>query len=141
MKRARFWFAAAVAMAAAIALLGSQGSLAETKEYVSKAKATTLHQAPVPGLEEKEVIIKHFELPPGYVGGRHYHPGPVYVYVLKGVFTIETEEGTQTYKAGEIYPEPINRTMQVKNLNASEELEFVVFQIGEIGKPMMIKAE
>lgn len=111
------------------------------EEYVTKAKVETLHQAPLPGVEGKEVMIKHFKIPPGFVGGRHYHPGPVYVYVLKGELTIETEDGTKTYKTGEVYPEPLNEPMQGKNLSTSDGLEFIVFQVGDIGKPMMIKAD
>lgn len=111
------------------------------QEYVTKAKVQTLHQAPLEGVEGKEVIIKHFAFPPGFVGGRHYHPGPVFVYVLKGELTVETEDGTETYKAGQVYPEPIQRVMQGKNLSTTDGLELVVFQVGDIGKPMMIKAD
>lgn len=114
---------------------------AEADEYVSKAKAETLHQAPLPGVDGKEVIIKHFTLPPEFVGGRHYHPGPVYVYVLEGELTVETEDGTQTYAAGQLYPEPVNRTMQAKNLSGSDGVQLLVFQVGDAGKPMMVKAE
>lgn len=129
-----------LALAAAFTgLTWINGSHAE--EYVSKAKAETLHQADLPGIEGKEVIIKHFSLPPGFVGGRHYHPGPVYVYVLNGEFTVETEDGAQTYKTGDIYPEPVNRPMQAKNLSTSDGLELLVFQVGDAGEPMMIKAE
>lgn len=113
---------------------------AQAEEYVSKAKAKTLHQAPLPGVQGKEVIIKHYTLPPKYVGGRHYHPGPVYVYILKGEFSVRTENGTKTYKAGELYPEPLNKPMQARNVSTSDDIELVVFQIGDIGKPMMIKA-
>jgi hypothetical protein len=31
--------------------------------------------------------------------------------------------------------------MQGKNLSASDDLELVVFQVGDTGKPMMIKAD
>jgi quercetin dioxygenase-like cupin family protein len=111
------------------------------QEYVPKAKVQTLHKAALPGVDGKEVIIKHFALPPGFVGGRHIHPGPVYVYVAEGEFTVETNGGTQTYKAGQLYPEPLNNVMQGKNLSTSDDLELVVFQIGDVGKPMMIKAD
>ncbi len=87
------------------------------------------------------MIIKHFDIPPGFVGGRHYHPGPVYVYVLEGELTVETEGKTETYRAGQLYPEPLNSVMQGRNLSASDDLELVVFQVGDIGKPMMIKAD
>ncbi len=111
------------------------------QEYVPKAKVKTLHQAPLPGVEGKEVIIKHFGIPPEFIGGRHSHPGPVYVYVLEGEFTVKTEGGTKTYKTGQLYPEALDQVMQGWNLSASDDLELLVFQVGDIGKPMMIKAD
>jgi quercetin dioxygenase-like cupin family protein len=133
---------AVVAIALSLGMLQTKATFAQSEqEYVSKAKAVTLHHAPLPGAEGKEVIIKHFTAPAGFVGGRHYHTGSVFVYVAKGELTIETEGGTQTFKAGELYPEPLNQTMLAKNLSASEGLELVVFQVGDIGKPMMVKAE
>lgn len=126
-----------VALASLVALDG----MAAEEEYVTKAKVQTLHQGPLPGTEGKEVIIKHFTAPPEFVGGKHYHPGPVYVYVLEGELTIESEGKTETYGPGELYPEPLNTTMQPKNLSASDDLKFVLFQVGDVGKPLMIKAE
>ena len=102
---------------------------------------TSLHQAPLPGVAGKEVIIKHFSFPPGFVGGQHYHTGPVYVYVLEGALTVVTKRGTETHKAGQLYPEPLNDVMQPKNVSGSDNLKFVVFQVGDIGKSMMIKAK
>ena len=111
------------------------------EEYVSKAKAKTLYQAPLQGVEGKEIVVKHFGIPPKFVGGKHMHPGPVFVYVLKGELTIELENGTKTYKAGELYPEEINAAMVGKNLSGTNDLEILVFQVGDIGKPMMIKVK
>ena len=130
---------------AVIAVLLVGGTAIQTtdaqEEYVPKAKVQTLHQGSLPGAEGKEVIIKHFALPPEFVGGRHYHPGPVYVYVLEGELTVEVEGKTETYGAGQLYLEPLNRVMRGRNLSATDDLELVVFQVGDAGKPMMIKAE
>ena len=110
-------------------------------EYVSKARSKTLYKAPLQGVEGTEVVIKHFSLPPKFIGGKHMHPGPVFVYVLEGEFTVETASGTKTYRAGELYPEKIDAAMLARNLNATDDLEIVVFQVGDIGKPMMIKVK
>ena len=110
-------------------------------EYVSKAKAKSLYKGPLQGVPGKEVIVKHFALPASFVGGKHMHPGPVFVYVLEGEFTVETASGTKTYRAGELYPEKIDAAMLARNLNATDDLEIVVFQVGDIGKPMMIKVK
>ena len=140
MKQSKHLLSTAIAAAMVMGMASLPLANAQ-EEYIPTANVTTLHQAPLPGLEGKEVIIKHFVLPPGFVGGRHFHPGPVYVYVLEGELTIETEGKTETYRAGQLYPEPLNSVMQGRNLSASDDLEFVVFQVGDIGKPMMIKAD
>ena len=125
-----------------VGAIGVQGLRAQEKEYKPKAKVTPLVHKDLPGVEGKEVLIRHFEFPPGFVGGSHYHPGPVFVYVLEGELTIDTaEEGRQTFKAGEVYEEPIRRVMQGRNLSTSNPTKIVVFQVGEKGKPMMIKSK
>ena len=114
---------------------------ANAAEYVSKAQVKTLHQAPLQGVEGKEMIVKHVAMPAKFVGGKHMHPGPVFVYVLEGELTVKLAGETKTFKAGELYAEGINAAMVGKNLSASDDLELLVFQVGDIGKPMMIKVD
>ncbi len=109
--------------------------------YVSKAKVKTLHKAPLQGVEGKEMVVKHFGLPSEFVGGKHMHPGPVFVYVLEGELTVELASDTKTFKAGELYAEDINAAMVGKNLSTTDDLELLVFQVGDIGKPMMLKVK
>ncbi len=131
-------FLAVMAMAAT----GFQDANAAEQEYKPKVKVTSLLETPLTGVEGKKVIIKHFELPPGFVGGKHFHPGPVFVYVLEGELTINTEKaGRQTIRAGKLYQEPIRSVMQARNLSTTDVTKIVVFQVGDKGKPMMIKAE
>jgi quercetin dioxygenase-like cupin family protein len=59
--------------------------------------------------------------------------------VLEGALTVVTKRGTETFKAGQLYPEPLNDVMQAKNVSATDDLKLVVFQVGDIGKSMMIK--
>ena len=132
----------AIAAAVALGSFAIQSAVGTEKEYKSKAKATELIEEPLPGVAGKKVIIKHFALPPGHVGGKHFHPGPVYVYVVEGALNIETEgEGTRTISAGRLYKEPLGRTMRVRNLSTNDWLKIVVFQVGDEGKPMMMKAK
>ncbi len=120
--------------------LGIQVAEAQ-QEYVPKVTVQTLHQGELPGMDGKEMTVKHLAIPPGYIGGKHMHTGPVFVYVLEGVLTVETESGTASYGVGELYPEPLGAVMKGRNLSASDDLEILVFQVGEIGKPMMVKVE
>ncbi|MEE8532901.1 MAG: hypothetical protein V3S95_05040, partial [Alphaproteobacteria bacterium] len=41
-------------------------------EYKPKVNATTLADVPLTGVAGRKVIVKHFEIPPGYVGGKHF---------------------------------------------------------------------
>ncbi len=142
MKRTIGALSLTVAAAVALGSLAIQSAVGAEKEYKPKGKVTALIQEALPGVAGKTVIIKHIALPPGHVGGKHFHPGSVYVYVLDGAFTIETEgEGTRTISAGRLYKEPLGRTMRARNLSTNEWTKVLVFQVGDEGKPMMIKAK
>ncbi len=120
-------------------IVSFQGVSAE--EYVLKAVTKKLHQAPLHGVDGKEMTVIHADLPPKFVGGKHIHPGPVFVYVLEGELTVNLGGETKTFKAGELYAEDINTAMVGENISSSDDLEILIFQVGDIGKPMMIKVE
>jgi quercetin dioxygenase-like cupin family protein len=140
MRKWQYYIGAFLVMAVAIGMASWQGVQA-AEEYVSKARVKTLVQEPLAGVEGKEVVITHCSIPPEFVGGKHMHPASVFVYVLEGELTVESEGETLTFKAGEVYPEPLQKSMVGKNLSTSDDLELLVFQIGDVGKPMMVKVE
>jgi quercetin dioxygenase-like cupin family protein len=140
MKKTKRLLSTALASAILFGMAGFQAANA-AEVYVPKAKVKTLHQAPLQGVEGKEMVVKHFGLPPEFVGGKHMHPGPVFVYVLEGELTVELASETKTFKSGELYAEDINAAMVGKNLSATDDLEILVFQVGDIGKPMMLKVK
>jgi quercetin dioxygenase-like cupin family protein len=127
---------------AAVALLAQPALAQEKKEYVATAERTVLVEKPLPGVDGKIVSINLFKLPPEYVGGKHYHSGPTYVYVLKGTLTIE-EDGkpTQAFEAGQVYEEPIGNPMQGFNKSADEPTELLVMQVQNEDEPLMYQAE
>ena len=128
---------------AAVALIAQPALAQDTKEeYVTKAERSVLVEKPFPGAEGKMISINHFKLPTEYVGGKHYHSGPTYVYVLKGTFTVE-EEGkpAQTFEAGKLYEEPIGNSMQAFNKSADEPIELLVIQVQNEGEPLMYQAD
>jgi quercetin dioxygenase-like cupin family protein len=88
------------------------------------------------------VTIDRYTLSTGYVGGRHYHSGPVTVYVLEGAFTID-EDGKprRTFRAGVTYEEPVGTPMQARNLSAGEPTQILVVQATKPGEPMMYRAD
>jgi len=142
MRLSKFYISYILIAVMAVVLAGLQYAYAAEQEYIPEAKADTLLETPLEGVEGKTVIIKHFEFPPGHVGGWHTHSGPVFVYVLEGKLTIDTENtGPKSVSAGELFQEPIGIKMQARNLSTTSPLKIVVFQVSDTGKPMMIKTE
>ena len=134
-----------VVLATIVSTVGAQVALAADKKevYVSPgADRQALFAGPLHGIDGHEVTIEQFTFPPGWVGGKHYHTGPVFVYILEGAFSV-TEHGKkdQTFNAGALYKEPIGTPMQARNLNTSKPLKVLLIQVGRKGEPLMIKAE
>ena len=131
-------------LSCAVLALITQSAVAQEqkKEYVSTAEKNALIEQALPGVEGKIVSINHYTMPPEWVGGKHYHSGPTYVYVLKGTFIVE-EEGkpAQTFQAGELYVEPVGNPMKAFNKSADEPFELLVFQVQNEGEPLMYQAE
>ena len=126
------------------AIGGLVASAQENKEvYVPTADLKILlDNKPLHGVDGKQVTILRGTFPAGWLGGRHYHTGPVYVYVLEGSFTID-EQGKprQTYTVGQLYEEPIGTPMQARNISASEQLKVLLFQVHGHGEPLAYRAE
>ena len=113
----------------------------EREEYVTTGEVTTILQDPLFAIEGKEASINLTEFPPGWIGGRHYHTGDVFVYVLEGIFIVDVDgEERQTFRRGEVYHEALNRVMQARNFSTTERTKILVFQVGDKGEPPMIKA-
>lgn len=108
---------------------------------VSKPEKKIIHQAALAGTDGLEMTVAHVAVPAGFVGGKHLHPGPVFVYVLEGELTVELEGETKTFRAGELYPEDINTAMVGKNLSTTDDLKLLVFHVAGAGKPEKIAVD
>jgi quercetin dioxygenase-like cupin family protein len=86
MKQVRNVLALALAGAVAAGAVGIQPVYAQDKkEYVPQnVQRVMLKEGPLHGADGKMIHIERIAFPPGWVGGKHYHAGPVFVYVLKG---------------------------------------------------------
>jgi quercetin dioxygenase-like cupin family protein len=122
-----------------------QAALATGKheEYKSPGSIKKLLlKEPLHGVKDEVVSVVHFTFPPGWVGGQHYHTGPVYVYVLKGKFIVhEKGKKPQTISAGGLYREPVGNPMEARNASTSDATEALVIQVGRKGAPLMVKAK
>ncbi len=111
------------------------------EENVTKPQKKVLHQALLAGVEGMEMTVAHIAVPSGFVGGKHTHPGPVFVYVLEGELTVELEGEIKTFAEGELYPEDINAAMVGKNLSSSDDLKLLISHVAGIGKPEKISVD
>jgi quercetin dioxygenase-like cupin family protein len=132
-----------VAGSLAATAAGTNNALAgqERQEYKSPGSVKEmLLQEPLHGLKNEQITIMHVAFPPGWVGGQHYHTGPVYVYVLKGSFAVhEKGKDVQVIPAGHVYREPIGNPMEARNQSSSKPTEVLLVQVGHKDEPLMVK--
>jgi hypothetical protein len=50
-------------------------------------------------------------------------------------------QGRKQFRAGEVYHEAVNRTMQARNPSASARTTLIAFQVGAKGEPLMLVAK
>ena len=141
MIRTSFIFTALLAAAILAGMATSQG-LRAAEPQAPEATITPLLKMAVAGVDGKEVIIAHLNAPPGFVSSKHFHPGQVFIYVLEGAVTIEMEgDAPLKLGPGDVFQETPGRPMVGRNLSSTHGFKVVVFQIGDTGKPLMVKAE
>jgi quercetin dioxygenase-like cupin family protein len=89
--------------------------------------------------EHPEVTALLVEIPPGGETGWHFHPVPVYAYVLSGTLTTEMENGEKhEYKEGDAIFEAVNVIHNGINL-AKVPVKLIVFYTGEEGKSITVR--
>lgn len=124
---------AACSAAAILAFTAAVPALAGGEPEMTKLLNTTLDDL------KQEVNIVLVEVEPGFETERHLHPGHLFLYVLDGTIEVHVEgEEPKKASAGEVLQEPPDRPMIGRNLSTTESARFVLFQIGEIGKPLTI---
>lgn len=102
-------------------------------------KVTKVLNATLQDMPGKEANIVLFEVGAGWTIQRHFHPGHVFVYVMEGALEIDVEgREPARVEAGGAFHELPDRPMTAKNVSSSEGARFVVFQVGEQGKPLMV---
>ena len=89
--------------------------------------------------KDPEITVLDVVLPPGAETGWHFHPVPVYAYVLSGVLEVKMEKGkSRFFKAGDAIIEPLNTPHD--GLNTGKiPAHLIVFYTGEAGKPYVTR--
>ena len=96
-------------------------------------RKSLLQQAsPIPGYQ---AIMNTVEIPVGVSEVRHTHPGPLLVYVLEGILTLEHEgRPTATYKAGDAFIVDAGKVHQGIN-TGNVPVKLLATLMAENGKP------
>lgn len=135
MKRKVIMFTSILAMGIAIGMIGSQLINAQQ----SPVKAAVLQKVDLTGIEGKEGIVVLAEIAPGTVGGKHYHPGHEFAYLLEGSVIMEIEgKPPVTYKAGDTWYLPPKQAHSSKNVSATAPFKVLAFTIVDKGQPLTV---
>ena len=126
------------AAVAAFLFVGAQGAAA----HEIKPAVKTLLNTPLAGMAGKEANVVLFAVAPGWKIDNHSHPGHIFVYMLQGSIKIEVEgEPTRVIRPGDVLYEIPDRNMVANNISSTEGARFLVFQVGDIGKPLTVMVE
>ena len=105
-------------------------------------KRTVLFRGDLEGAPGKEIVVFVADLAPGAVGGKHYHPGPEFFYVIEGTLAHEPEgASTHMMKAGTFGSNPNKGIHIIKNPSATERARVIDFLVAEKGQPMVIQVK
>jgi quercetin dioxygenase-like cupin family protein len=125
----------ALGVGIALGMIGSQVLNAQQEPI----KRTVLLKTDLPGIEGKEALVDHVELAPGVAGGKHYHPGNVFIYILEGSGILEIEgKPAVTQKAGSMFHEPPKQVQIFKNASKTAPVKLLVIFISEKGQPLTV---
>ena len=138
MKRTVVMLTFALAVAIALGLIESQVLNAQQPPI----KRTVLLKTDLPGIEGKEFLVDQVEIAPGEAGGKHFHPGNVFVYIQEGSGILEIEgKPAVTQQAGSMFHEPPKQVQNFKNASKTEPVKLLVIFISEKGQPLSVPVE
>ena len=108
------------------------------------AQVATVLSQPMPVLpagDETVARIMKIRLEGGKASSWHMHPYPIYVFVVRGQAGLEFRgQVRQEFSAGQGWHEPARAVNRVVNVDPSEALELVMFQVSEAKAPFTQQA-
>jgi hypothetical protein len=120
----------------------TDGPFAETKEqlagyYLVEAEMIKKDISGYAGSDTARTVRER-EFPPGYVGSKHRHPGPVVVCLLDGSLEVQLE-GTpaRTYGRGQCFaeePHPLH--VSTHNLSQTDTARVISYILSHDGEPL-----
>jgi len=128
-------------MALVAALFASHNAQADAAH--SEAKVTPLMRQPLPDYPGKEGVLITVEYAPGYVGGAHRHPGPLFIYVLQGSIEMQMARGElRGLRSGDTFYEDSKDVHGVgRNVSQTEPAKLLVFMVKDPNAPVVLPAQ
>jgi quercetin dioxygenase-like cupin family protein len=100
-------------------------------------KRTELQRSDLVGAEGKEVVVFQAEIAPGAETGRHFHPGPEYLYILEGTMILQPDaHEPMTLTKGQSANNPAKHVHNGKNTSTTEPVKVLGFLISDKGQPL-----
>ena len=91
------------------------------------------------GVEGHEIRMWRTDIPPGVVGGKHYHPGTECIYVLEGALDLEKVGNTTVHlTAGEAHCVPPETVLIPRNASNTAPYKSLVVMISPKGQPLAV---
>jgi quercetin dioxygenase-like cupin family protein len=84
------------------------------------------------------LTVRELEFPPGFVGKKHRHPGPVVVCVTDGSLEIQLEGASpKTYERGKCFSEEAHQLhLHTRNPSTTESARVISYILSRNGEPV-----
>jgi quercetin dioxygenase-like cupin family protein len=134
---------ASFACAAALCVIGANGTEAQESNTARPPSPPILFEAPLADMPGKRLVVVGLTLPPRRgerQAGGHRHPGSVYVYVTEGTARLGIEgETVKEVRAGESFFEPPGVLHTVsESASATEPAQAIAVMIVPEGAALVI---
>jgi len=134
MRRKVFVLALTLAVGTMIGTIGNQILVAQSPPVTR----TVFQQKDLEGAEGRELIMYRADFVPGGALGRHFHPGPEFIYILQGGLILEQDgHPPVTLKVGDTAYLPHRHIHKAQNASATMPAKALVFLVGEKGQPII----
>lgn len=110
-------------------------------EPLLETDQTILHQAFAYPAGRARITAARLTVPPGATVPLHYHPVPLFVYILQGEITVEYgHRGKRTYREGDTFVEAIEWPHHARN-RGDEDVVILTVYAGAVGLQNSIPLE
>lgn len=114
-------------------LVQAQGTLDGVRETVLMKKDISAYAR-----SDMALTVRELEFPPGFVGSKHRHPGPVVVCVVEGSLEVELEGvPAKTYGVRQCFTEePHQLHIYTRNASKTEPVRIISYILSRNGEPL-----